>query len=138
MNRIIALYGRSNCGKSTTLNILRELLRLDGQSISKNGPHSGDTPETFLYKGQIVCITPGGDNEEVILSNCEYADSKNADILITAERTKGAPIEALITYAQSNGVEIEWIRKSNEEVLSAATQELCNKETAHLLLNMVK
>jgi len=75
MNRIIALYSHANCGKSATRNILRELLRQHGQSISKNGPHSGDTPETFLYKDQIVCVTPGGDNEEIILSNCEYADS---------------------------------------------------------------
>jgi energy-coupling factor transporter ATP-binding protein EcfA2 len=137
MNRIIALYGHANCGKSATLNFLRELLRQNGKSISKNGPHSGDTPETFLYKGQIVCVTPDGDNEEVILSNCEYADSKNADILITAERTKGAPIEALITFAQSKGVEIEWVRKSNEEDLSAATQELCNKENAEIILRML-
>ena len=36
MKRIIALYGHAECGKSTTINILRELIWENGKSISSN------------------------------------------------------------------------------------------------------
>lgn len=32
-NRIIALYGHAECGKSRTMNILRELIRENGKSM---------------------------------------------------------------------------------------------------------
>lgn len=36
---------------------------------------------------------PRGDTEEVIKANFEYAISKNADIVITGSRSKGAPVD---------------------------------------------
>ena len=49
--RIIGLYGHGQCGKSATLNELKELLRAAGKSISKQPHLYSESPETFEYKG---------------------------------------------------------------------------------------
>ena len=48
------------------MNILRELIRENGKSISSNPPYSGEQRETFLFKGQVVCLCPGGDDGAVV------------------------------------------------------------------------
>lgn len=68
--RIIGLYGHGRCGKSETLNELKELLRVAGKSISRK-PHSYcESAETFEYKGLVVCVAPAGDTGEIVESNC--------------------------------------------------------------------
>ena len=48
MKDIKVLYGHSNCGKSETLNYVRELIRSNGGAcLSANPPYNGDRPETF-------------------------------------------------------------------------------------------
>lgn len=64
--RIIGLYGHGRCGKTTTLNILKEMLRKAGKSISSRPHPNSDTPETFEYKGMVVCVAPGGDKNNLI------------------------------------------------------------------------
>lgn len=136
--RIIGLYGHSNCGKSETLNELKEMLRTAGKSISSE-PHSwSDIPETFEYKRLIICVAPGGDSREIVDRNCRYFKMKGCDVAISATRTKGGSADALKEYAESEGVEIEWIAKSYEYNLSKATQKMCNKETAEVIFRMVK
>ena len=63
MKKIIGLYGRENSGKTTTLNLLIELLGREGQ---EDNPVSIDD-----YRGKTIVITPGGDDEEVIRKNLE-------------------------------------------------------------------
>lgn len=104
--KIIGLYGHSNCGKTQTLNFLREMLRQNGESLSKNAPHQGDTPETFLYHGLIVCVAPGGDNEDVVRANVRYFKSKNCDVAITATRCKGGSVRPYMTMSK------KWVLKS--------------------------
>lgn len=131
MNKIIALYGHQKCGKTTTLNLVRELIRSNGGiSLSSCPPYSGDKPETFCYKNQIVCVCPGGDNGEVIKKNFKYAYSKNADILITASRCKGEAPKIINTEAAKLGISVKWYQKCLEYHLSESTQMLCNKELA--------
>ncbi len=42
--RIIGLYGHGDCGKSETLNALKELLREEGKSISVKSYPESDAP----------------------------------------------------------------------------------------------
>lgn len=95
MKRIIALYGHAQCGKSRTMNILRELIRKNGKSISSNPPYLGEQRETFLFNGQVVCLCPGGDSGDIVKGNFAYAASKNADIIITASRTRGESVNVI-------------------------------------------
>lgn len=135
--RIIALYGHANCGKSATLNMLKELLRCAGKSISTVPHPNSDTPETFEYNGLIVSVAPGGDTRAIVESNCRYFKSKNCDVAISATRTSGGSVEALQHIEQEKQTKIEWIRKSYEYNLSETTQALCNRETARYLLGLI-
>lgn len=135
--RIIALYGHGRCGKSTTLNMLKELLRSAGKSVSSKPHPMCEAPEAFNYKGQIICVAPGGDDKKRILANISYFTIKQCDIAITASRCKGKGVEALVDYADSQGSNIEWKQKSYEHILSDTTKTMCNKETAQLLFDLI-
>lgn len=135
--RIIGLYGHGGCGKSATLNMLKELLREVGKSISSK-PHPWcEAPETFEYMGLIVCVAPGGDTKSVVENNVRYFKSKKCDVAISATRTGGGSVEALQCYEQEMHTKIEWIRKSYEYNLCETTQTLCNRETARFLLDFI-
>ena len=136
--RIIGLYGHANCGKSATLNMLKELLRDAGRSISSQPHPNSDTPETFGYNGLIVCVATGGDTRAIVESNCRYFKKKKCDVAISATRSKWGPADALNEFAKSEGVEVKWIQKSYEYNLSEATKTLCNKETADLILTFLQ
>lgn len=135
--RIIALYGHADCGKSNTLNRLKMMLRLAGISISTR-PHPWcEQPETFLFKGIVVCVAPAGDDMNAISRNIRYFDSKNCDVAITASRSKGVTIRLLNDFASNIGTSIEWVQKSYEYCLSDSTQGLCNQEMAQYIFNKI-
>lgn len=133
MKRILALYGHAECGKSETMNFLRNLIRENGEGISSNPPYEGERRETFLYKEQVICLCPGGDDLATIKGNFDYADSKNADIIITACRTRGESIKEVIRQSHEYDIDVEWFRKSYEYHLSEETQNLCNQEFASVM-----
>lgn len=135
--RIIGLYGHSNRGKSATLNMLKELLRKEGKSISTRPHPNSDSPETFEYKGMIVCVVPGGDTGEIVEKNCDYFKSKNCDVAFSATRCKGASVEALQRLEKREGTKIKWIAKSYEYNLCESTQHQCNQEISEYLLSIV-
>lgn len=133
MKRIIALYGHADCGKSATMNFLRELIRENGVSISSNPPYEGEKRETFLFKEQVTCLCPGGDDLKTVQGNFEYANSKNADIIITACRTRGATINEVYKQEAELNIQVEWFRKSYEYHLNEEIQTLCNQEFAKVM-----
>lgn len=108
-----------------------------GKSISSQPHPNSDSPETFEYKGMVVCVAPGGDTYDVVYNNCRYFKSKNCDVAITATRCKGGSVDALHSYEREVGAKIEWVAKSYEYNLSEATQILCNQEIAQLILEMI-
>ena len=61
MKKVISLWGRANCGKSSTLNILKDKLRQQGKSLDSY-VHDGEKQELFSYRNTLVCVAPGGDN----------------------------------------------------------------------------
>ena len=135
--RIIGLYGHGNCGKSATLNMLKDLLRGAGRSVSCKPHPWSDAPETFEYKGMIVCVAPGGDTKSIVQSNVRYFKSKHCDVAISATRTSGGAVETLQRYEKEMQTRIEWIRKSYEYNLCETTQTLCNQETARYILGLI-
>ena len=135
--RIIGLYGHGQCGKSATLNEVKELLREAGKSISKKPHRYSESPETFEYEGQVACVAPAGDTREIVEANCRYFKQKGCDVAISATRTKGGSVDALNEFADSEGVKIEWIAKSYEYNLSEETQRMCNKKIAEVILKMI-
>lgn len=137
MKRIIAIWGHGGCGKTTCINYIRELLRSNGVSISPNAPCKGDKCEAFRYKDIVVCVCPGGDTLEIIKSNFTYALSMNADVVITACRSKGSPKDVVREYAKMFGITVKWSKKSVEYKLSEETQDLCNREYAQVIFDLL-
>ena len=135
--RIIGLYGHGDCGKSEALNALKELLREKGKSISAKPHPWSEMPETFEYKGSVVCVAPGGDDKAKLHENILYFKAKKCDVAITATRCKGGSVEELQKYAKEEDVAIEWIQKSYEYNLSDEIQALCNRETASVIFEMI-
>lgn len=136
--RIIGLYGHGQCGKSATLNELKELLRVEGKSVSMKPHPYSENPETFGYNGYVVCVAPAGDTREIVEANCRYFKQKGCDVAISATRTKGGSVDALNEFADSEGVKVEWIAKSYEYNLSGETQRKCNKEMAEVIMEKIK
>lgn len=135
--RIIGLYGHGQCGKSATLNELKELLREAGKSVSKHPHPYSESPETFEYNEHVVCVAPAGDTREIMEANCRYFKQKDCDVAISATRTKGGSVDALNEFTENEDVKVEWIAKSYEYNLSEETQSVCNKELAEVILKKI-
>ena len=82
--KVIALFGKGGIGKTTTLNLLNNLINPDNP-ITDGKDHR----RTFTYKGKTISITTPGDNETEVKKNIQYVQDKNCDILVTASRTRG-------------------------------------------------
>lgn len=135
--KIIGLFGRGGCGKSETLNRLKDLLRDAGKSVSSE-PHPWcESPETFEFKGYVICVAPGGDTYKIVEDNCNYFESKKCDVAISATRTKWGSVNALTNYARKKKIEIDWVEKSYEYRLSTEIQTLCNKEMAEVIFGQI-
>lgn len=134
---IIGLYGHEQCGKSATLNEVKELLRVAGKSISKHPHPYSESPESFEYNGLVVCVAPAGDTGEIVKANCRYFKQKGCDVARSATRTKSGSVDALNEFADSECVKVEWIAKSYECNLSGETQKMCNKEMAEVIIKMI-
>lgn len=132
MKRIMAIYGPAGCGKTETLNNLKKLIiENGGTSISDNLSFEGDKKDAFNYKGQIICVCPGGDTGDILKENFEYAIENNADIVITASRTKGASVDVIWDYSKKLSIKnVEWFHKCLEYRWSKETQHACNDEYA--------
>lgn len=72
----------------------------------------------FEYKGQVVCVAPGGDDKSKLKENILYFKAKKCDVAITATRCKSGSVEELQKYAKEEGGGMEWIQKSYEYNLS--------------------
>lgn len=136
--KIIALYGHAQCGKTTTLNYVKDILREEGKSLSQNPPHKGDQPETFEYKGLIVCVAPGGDTGAIIQSNIAYFEQKQCDVGITASRTRGAGVRVINEYAATKPATLIWIKKSYDHGKPRNEQEQKNLATAQSIVEEVE
>ena len=116
--KVIALFGKGGIGKTTTLNLLNNLINPDNP-ITDGKDHR----RTFTYKGKTISITTPGDNETEVKKNIQYVQDKNCDILVTASRTKGYGKDCLEKFSKN----IRWIKKNVED---QQEQDLVNKTQA--------
>lgn len=115
--KIIALFGKGGIGKTTTLNLLNNLINPDNP-ITDGKDHR----RTFTYKGKTISITTPGDNETEVKKNIQYVQDKNCDILVTASRTWGQTVTELENFSKN----IRWIEKN----VGHKRQDLVNEAQA--------
>ena len=114
---IIGLWGPGGKGKSTTLNLLIELL---GGTRRK-----GDQRIRLTYREKKIAITTYGDDKWQLNKNIKFFDEKSCDIYITATRTKGDTKKVLKKYAKTD---IIWIGKNYSDSLHDLINEAQAKE----------
>lgn len=113
MQQIIGLYGKHDSGKTETLNWLIALLDQAVNNVPLPIPPTcwTDRREVFVYNGKIIAIATGGDDANAIQQNCAFFVAKKCDIAISATRTRGQTCDALCTFAQQQGLSVNYIRK---------------------------
>lgn len=134
--KVIALKGVACSGKTPTLNILREMLRKEGTSLSDT-PGIGDMPEAFRIGDSIIGVAPGGDFREIVDNNLRFFEENKCDVGVTACRTKWGPMYALDDFEKIPGNTVIRVQKCYEFGLSESTMDFCNHETAQLLRSMI-
>ena len=115
--KVIALYGVANTGKTTTLNLLYNLINPD-TPITDGKDHR----RSFTYKGKTIFIATPGDNKAEIDENIKRARKANCDILVTASRTWGQTV----TESEKFSKNIRWIKKN----VGHKRQDLVNEAQA--------
>lgn len=84
---IIVLVGPSSCGKSTTLNIVYQLLLTQG-AVSTNRQQEGGNPKDFSdiveWQGKKIAFFTMGDYSGALVTAIRYYFAQNCDTLICA------------------------------------------------------
>lgn len=81
--KIIALDGKSNSGKTTTLTDVFKNIAPKGTPQNK-GISSNDFEAVFLYKNKKIALCTGGDTIKYINERIEKYNKQKVDILIIA------------------------------------------------------
>ena len=124
MKKIIALYRRSETGKTSTLNLLIELL--DKNKKIEKERLIEDRRVSISYGSKKIAVTTWGDNGFELKENIKFFEEENCDILVTATRTRGETTEILTDYAKEIDTEIIWIEKN----ISKKMEDLINQSQA--------
>ncbi len=124
MKKIIALYRRSETGKTSTLNLLIELL--DKNKKIEKERLKEDRRVSISYGSKKIAVTTWGDNGFELKENIKFFEEENCDILVTATRTRGETTEILTDYAKEIDTEIIWIEKN----ISKKMEDLINQSQA--------
>ena len=124
MKKIIALYRRSETGKTSTLNLLIELL--DKNKKIEKERFKEDRRVSISYGSKKIAVTTWGDNGFELKENIKFFEEENCDILVTATRTRGETTEILTDYAKEIDTEIIWIEKN----ISKKMEDLINQSQA--------
>ncbi|MBQ8678450.1 MAG: hypothetical protein IJ530_01675 [Treponema sp.] len=116
LDRIIALYGSLDVGKTTTLNILIDLFikvasKYSVEVVWENG---FDRRAAIFFKNKTICICTPGDNAEIIRENISFFSKNKCNIAILATRTKGQSKDTLNEYAKTKHLEVEGIKKNDD------------------------
>lgn len=117
--KIIGLFGKSNQGKTTVLNQVIDWLINEGGEIIESEPKNPEKDNKdkcicIRYKGKLICIATGGDNQEMLDKNCQFFNQfkQNIDIAISATRSKGITCSILNAYAKDKNSTVTWLNKS--------------------------
>ena len=110
MKQIIALCGRSNTGKTNTLNYLIGLL--DKSQEADITALTRDRSVVISYNNKKIAITTCGDNGEELEKNIKFFEENTCDILVTATRSKGETRKIISNYASKIGTGITRIEKN--------------------------
>ncbi|OAV63517.1 hypothetical protein Barb6XT_03130 [Bacteroidales bacterium Barb6XT] len=139
MNKVIGLWGVASTGKTTTLNLLIDLLEVATTDcpMPTPQPERVERRKAFIYNGFKIGIATGGDTDDIVKENCAFFDDEKCDIVFSATRKRydsGSHIE-LTNYAERFGLSVTWIEKDTDT--TSRTKYIVNLQQALDLLDMI-
>jgi len=138
MKKIIALYGKGDSGKTSTLNLLIDLIVSENKgipmAIRAEEELRKDCRAVLSYKGKIIGVGTWGDSKDEVEKNCKFFKEKNCDIMFTATRTRGETCDTIKDFAFKNRFSLEWMKKKYRDTNRYSE----NLKQAHELFNFTK
>ena len=139
---VIALWGRSKVGKTSTLNIVINILinelgaRKRAEYIAYN---KVDTRVVLEINGKIIVFFPGGDDRRIMEENFSFVETQQYDLLICACRSKGASCHSI--EQRFSKEQILWFGQSRVSGLDGREEQLKvirNQENEYLAKSIVQ
>ncbi len=139
---VIALWGRSKVGKTSTLNIVINIL------INELGAHKRaeyiaynkvDTRVVLEINGKIIVVFTGGDDRRIMEENFSFVETQQYDLLICACRSKGASCHSI--EQRFSKEQILWFGQSRVSGLDGREEQLKvirNQENEYLAKSIVQ
>ena len=139
---VIALWGRSKVGKTSTLNIVINILinelgaRKRAEYIAYN---KVDTRVVLEINGKIIVVFTGGDDRRIMEENFSFVETQQYDLLICACRSKGASCHSI--EQRFSKEQILWFGHSRVSGLDGREEQLKvirNQENEYLAKSIVQ
>ena len=123
---VIALYGRSNIGKTATLKKVIDKL---GRKYKVNDARetlstANDKLVIVDIDGVKVGISTGGDEKNMIKGCITKLFNKGCNIIVTATRSRCAPVEVVEEFCETNNYKLDWVKKSSTVSKEISLEEL--------------
>lgn len=137
MGTIVILKGACNTGKSTSLNLLIELLKSDSSYEVIIEKCHNEFDKYVVAKGlksTIAIITAGDPCEKEFVTQClDESITNGADIIFAASRTRGCVYDQCWYFANNH----KWTRIDASPLISSSNEEqLLNLLNSHTALNL--
>lgn len=133
--RIIVLQGPPNKGKTTTINLVWDMLRDIGGTSTNRQPYGGDPNDfidTVLWNNLKIGILSMGDTSTYIANEIWNFNSQKCDVVICALSTNNAKVRANKALNKFNATRI------NKTIAPNVTAELAtNTADAQTIFNLI-
>lgn len=110
MKRIVALYGSANLGKTTTIKMVLEMLKVEYPSAKIQEMFIGVDITVIIEISHVkIGIESQGDPNSRLFDSLDVFVRVGCDIIVCATRTRGMTVQAVSKL--SDNYDIQWIRK---------------------------
>lgn len=138
MGRIIALQGRGETGKTTTIKLLPAILQANGYipvaGMYQN--HGNDFLDVFENGKQRIGVTSSGDTHDLVFDRLTDLINANCDICICACRTFDRTPPGTVAAVRSFPTHVpQFVKKTIAG--SIAQQPTVNATDANTIFNMI-
>jgi hypothetical protein len=139
MNTIIALRGRGNSGKSTTIRLLHDLLLQNGYQLVKSNFNTagGDFIAVFSKNGKLIGVTSSSDTYDLVHARLEELINESCNICVCACRTfDRIPPGTNAAIIEFNNYQNQFVEKMIDE--NGITQTATNMGDVNRLLSIIE
>ena len=119
MNRLIALCGPANTGKSSSIKLAYEKLQnLPGAEVVRHEatPRCADMTAIITVNGAKVGLESRGEDPERLSNSLRCFEKYGCQLIVCATRTRGGSVDAVEKFCNDNEREykLRWIRMGRE------------------------